>query len=136
MTAVDTGALIRRLREVRDIANDAKREGDQIRKLLLDIIEDQGPLVDEESGLRAYVKEEARYEYDPTALHSLVESGVMFERDFGECLKTVVDKKVVQEWVKKGLITDRQLAGANAKVLTGTVRKVEIEEIKRGRSEE
>lgn len=119
--------LIRELREVRDEQNGLKRRADQLREHVESLLEAEGgEYVDEVSGLRAWIEKVPRWDFDARALHKLVEDGLITETEFADCLETVVRKPVVSEWLGKGLITDRQLNTANAKVGTGVVRTVQI----------
>ena len=38
---------------------------------------------------------------DTSALHRLVDSGLLAEEQFAECLRTVVDKNVVASWIER-----------------------------------
>ena len=119
--------LIRELREVRDEQNALKKRADQLRKHVEGMLEDAGgEFIDEVSGLRAWIEKQLRYDYDPTRLHRLVADGLLTESEFADCLETVVKKPVIAEWIGKGLITERQLNNAGAKVGTSITRIVQI----------
>lgn len=126
MTDVPT-TLLRALKEAREEAARRKAKADQLRDLLIPHVEEAGGvLVDEVSGLTARLVRTPRYEYDATRLHRLVEEGLITEAEFAEALETVIDKRVVESWVSRGLITDRQLARADARVVTAVIEKLEV----------
>lgn len=130
MTAPDIGSLIRQLHAARQEESAAKREADRIRKPLLELLESAGgSYVDEGTGLKAWIDKTPRYDYDVAAMHKLVEDGVLYEKDFADCLVTVVDKDKVKALLDKGILTDRQLARANAKVVTKLVETLKIEKM-------
>ena len=122
--------------EIRAQENALKRHRDAVRKQLLPLLEDAGgQYIDEDSGQRIYISQQVRWEYDSAALHKLLEEHLITASEFADCLVTSVDKAVVQGWVDKGAITDRQLTRVNAKVGTKVVQQIEVEAVgeKRGR---
>ena len=126
-------AMIREMAELRERMNADERRAKKLRDLILPLLDDAGgEFIDETAELRAYLVKEPRWSYDASALHALVPDHLT-AAEFSECLKTSVDKTVVEEWVRKGLITDRQLTRVNAKVGTSIVEKLMIESTKGGR---
>src|SRR5947208_4756262 len=122
--------LIRELREMRDQQNALKRRADQLREHVEGMLEDAGgEFIDEVSGLRAWLERTPRWDFDPTKLHNLVADGLITEKEFADCLVTIVDKKVVNDWLGQGLLTDRQLNRANAKVGTKIVTTVQLKRL-------
>lgn len=123
----DAIALIRSLKEAREEAARWKKNEEKLRELLLPLVEEAGGSIhDEVSGLTARLKRMPRYEYDATALYKLVSDGAMYETEYAECLKTIVDKAVVDDWLKRGIITDRQLNAVDAKTVTSVSERLEI----------
>lgn len=119
--------LVRSLKDLRERAADLKKQEDALRERIMPLLDAAGGRYhDEVSGLTAQVKKMPRYDYDPVRLHRLVDDGALYESEFAECLKTIVDKSAVETWLKRGVITDRQLAAVAAKVQTSVAERLEI----------
>ena len=132
MTQPDVGDLIRRLHEARGDEARAKKDAELYRKMLLPILEGhEGPIIDEVSGLKAWLEPTPRWTWTPEALHALVKEGVLMERDFAGLLETVVDKKKVEELVNTGVLPQRHLNRV-AKTVSKASVTLKIERIEQG----
>lgn len=117
--------LAREYLELRDQCNDLDKRRESVRKQLMDLLEGNGgEYIDEVAGQRLYIDTQPRWEYNATLLHKLVEEHLLTDTEFAGCLRTVVDKDVVQGWLDRGLVTDRQVNMMNAKEGTKIVRSV------------
>jgi len=111
--ASDINRVVSEFLQARGEAADARRRVEEVRGRLIPLLErNHGSWTDRASGQRVAIEEQARWEYDPSALHRLVDDGLLVEEGFAECLRTVVDKKVVASWIELGVVSAEQVDGS------------------------
>lgn len=128
----EIGRLAAEFLEARRQAMDARRRIEGLRARLIPFLEaNKGYWIDSASRQKISIFDQPRWEYDPTALHRLVEDGSLTEEQFAACLRTVADKKIVASWVERGTISREQLVAADARSVTGSVRMVRVRPLDR-----
>lgn len=112
---------------------DARRK--RLRDMILPLLEGAGgSFTDEARGVRLVLKRAPRgFSYDPSALYKLVQDGKLHQREFDNLLVTSIDAKKLEVLLKKGLITDRDIQRAGAKVPSRIEERLEVEPLKGGR---
>ena len=63
---------------------------------------------------------------DTSALHRLVDSGLLAEEQFAECLRTVVDKNVVASWIEQAAVRAEQVNALDARTVTRVLRMIRV----------
>lgn len=127
MAPRDLAALAVAYLQYRDASNESKKGRDRLRDQLLPLLEDAGgSYIDEVAGVRLVIEEEPRWDYDPTILHECVKPKIL-DKEFADCLKTVVDKSVVRDWIDRGMIRERDVTPA--KKVTQVISKLQVEKL-------
>lgn len=100
------------LERERLLADDVKAKSERLKKveeLLKDVIDDAGPIIDEELGVTV------TYDHSGTKVWDLVAlSKIMRPDDFTDVIETVLVAARLKEKIDAGKVTDRELRGAYA----------------------
>lgn len=120
--------------EVRAEAGSVEKRRAKLRELLLPLLEEAGgSYVDEESGQRIFIDRAPRgFEYVPERLFILVKEGKLYQSDFDGCLRTIIDPEKLKELISRGIITERDVTRAGAKVPTRIEERLEVKPIGKG----
>ena len=98
------------LERERLLANDVRAKYERLKRvedLLKDIVDDVGPIIDEELGIRV------SYDHSGTKVWDLVAlSKIMRPDDFADVIETVLVASKLKEKIDAGKVTDRELRGA------------------------
>jgi hypothetical protein len=133
--AGDINRVVSEFLQARGEAADARRRVEEVRGRLIPLLErSNGSWTDRASGQRVAIEEQPRWEYDPSALHRLVDDGLLVEEGFAECLRTVVDKKVVASWIELGVVSAEQVDGLGARTVTRVLRMIRVRPLNGGAS--
>jgi len=125
--ADDMSRLVGEFLQARGEAADAKRRVEEVRGRLVPLLErNKGGWTDRASNQRVAIEEQSRWEYDASALHRLVDSGLLTEEQFADCLRTVVDKSVVASWIEQGAVSAEQVDALGARAVTRVLRTVRV----------
>jgi Putative quorum-sensing-regulated virulence factor len=112
----DIGQVVAEFLQARTAAIEAKRSVEEVRSRLIPLLQrNKGAWTDIASGRRIAIQEQMQWEYDPSPLHRLVDRELLTEERFAECLRTVVDKKVVASWIEQGSLSPEQVGALNAR---------------------
>ena len=121
--------LVAEYLKLRAETNRLGKRRDEVSKLLRDALEDGGPYIDEVSGQRLTLDVTPRWEWDHNALYWLVTEHLILPDEYAAALSTSIDKDAVQEWVNKGLVSQRNLDRANAKKISKVVKQIKVSPI-------
>jgi len=125
--AGDINRVVSEFLQARGEAADARRHVEEVRGRLIPLLErSNGSWTDRASGQRVAIEEQPRWEYDPSALHRLVDSGLLADERFAECLRTVVDKNVVASWIEQGAVSAEQVNALGARTVTRVLRMIRV----------
>ena len=123
----DISRVVAEFLEARTAAFEARRRVEEVRGRLIPLLErNKGYWIDRANGQRIAIEEHTRWEYDPPALHGLVDGGLLTEEQFAACLGTVVDKSVVASWIQQGAVTAEQVNRVAARAVTRVLRMVRV----------
>ena len=113
--------------QARREAADARRRVEKVRGRLIPLLDrNNGHWTDRASNQRVAIEEQSRWEYDASALHRLVDSGLLAEEQFAECLRTVVDKNVVASWIEQAAVSAEQVNALDARTVTRVLRMIRV----------
>ena len=123
----EMGEMIRRLKDVREQQAELKKDEAALRAELLRALDlKNGSFRDEQSGLVARIKSGYRYEWDAELLR---QTGELKDSEIAECLRSVVDKKTLEDrFIVPGTARSRMLE--SAKVVTSRYETLTIQEEK------
>jgi hypothetical protein len=125
--AVEIGRVASESLEARREAVDARKRVEEVRARLVPLLErTNGFWTDRARNQRIAIEEQPRWEYDPSALHRLVDGGLLAEERFAECLRTTVDKNVVSLWIERGAVSAEQVDSMGARTVTRVLRMVRV----------
>ena len=125
--AGDIGRVLTEFVDARREAIEARRRVEEVRARLIPLLErNNGSWIDRANRQRIAIEEQTRWEYDPSALHRLVDEGLVAEEQFAECLRTVVDKGVVASWIEQGAVSAEQVDTAAARTVMRVLRMVRV----------
>jgi hypothetical protein len=125
--AGDISRVVSEFLQARGEAADAKRRVEEVRGRLIPLLDrNNGHWTDRASNQRVAIEEQSRWEYDASALHRLVDSGLLAEEQFAECLRTVVDKNVVASWIELRAVSAEQLNTLDARTVTRVLRMIRV----------
>jgi hypothetical protein len=123
----DIGQVVAEFLQARTAAIEAKRSVEAVRSRLIPLLQrNNGAWTDIASGRRIAIQEQMQWEYDPSPLHRLVDRELLTEEQFAECLRTVVDKKVVASWIEQGSLSPEQVEALNARTVTRVLKMVRV----------